>query len=268
MAAAMLMLPGVDGIAKALSASHSPLFVAFGRYFVAALVAVPWAAMRHRGNPFPAESWGAHGLRTLCLVSAMTLYFLAIQTVPLATAISAFFIGPVLAALLARVVLKERLSRAKLVSLGLGFAGAMVILQPGGTIAPGLLLAFASGLCFALYMIATRKAALTSDPLKTLAFQCAFGALLLLPFGLATFQLPAPEHLPLFIGMGVISAVAHNLSIQAFRLTDASTLAPLVYLELVAATAIGLVWFGEVPGLATVVGAGLIVVAGLVVVRG
>ena len=113
-------------------------------------------------------------------------------------------------------------------------------------------------------MIVTRKAALESDPLKTLAFQCAFGALILLPQALFTWSTPAWSDLIFFAGVGIFSLIGHFMLIVAFRLAETSVLAPLVYLELVGAAIIGYLAFNEVPGPATIAGAALIVLAGLI----
>ena len=93
----MLTIPMVDGLAKFLSAGHSPLFVAWARYAAACLVVLPVALLVHGRQPLPRRDLGPHFLRTLFLMAAMTLYFLAIATIPLATAISAFFVAPILA---------------------------------------------------------------------------------------------------------------------------------------------------------------------------
>ena len=131
---------------------------------------------------------------------------------------------------------------------------------------PALLLAFAAGILFAFYMITTRQAATQSDPVKTLAFQCAVGAALLTPQAVTSWSIPAWSDLLFFLGLGLFSAVAHLLSIAAFRMTEASTLAPLVYLELVGVAVFGYLVFDEVPGVATVLGAALIMAAGLMLV--
>ena len=110
MMAAMLSIPVVDGIAKYLSAAYSPLFLGWARYAVAGLIVLPIAALRNGRNIFPAERRGSHLLRTLFLVVSMTLYFLALARIPLATAISAFFIGPIVAVVLSIFVLKERMT--------------------------------------------------------------------------------------------------------------------------------------------------------------
>jgi drug/metabolite transporter (DMT)-like permease len=197
----------------------------------------------------------------------MTLYFLALARIPLATAISAFFIGPISAVVLSIFVLKERTTWPKIASLALGFLGALVILRPGGEISPGILLAFASGLSFGIYLVTTRLAAQKSDPLSTLAFQCAIGTLLLTPQAIASWALPQWSNIGFFLALGMISAFSHLLSIAAFRFAEASVLAPLVYLELIGAAVIGYYFFSEIPDNFTVIGAGLIIAAGLILVK-
>jgi len=267
MTLAMLSIPLCDGLAKYLSSSYSPLFISWARYAVACLVVLPVAAALHGRRVFPAEQHVFHGLRTVFLVAAMTLYFLAVARIQLATAISAYFVAPIVAMALSIFVLRESMTWRKGISLGLGLVGSMVILQPGGTLDPGILLALGAGVLFALYMIATRQASQASDPVKTLAFQCVVGALLLSPQAVATWAWPAQSDLLFFAGLGLFSAFSHLLSIVAFRLADASTLAPLVYLELVASAAIGYLAFGDIPGPTTVIGAALIVAAGLILLR-
>jgi drug/metabolite transporter (DMT)-like permease len=267
MIAAMLSLPIVDGLAKHLSAGYSPLFLGWARYAVACLFVLPVAAILRGPRLFPAERRASHLLRTVFLVTAMTLYFLAIARIPLATAASAYFVGPIIAVALSVVVLKERLTGQKAASLVLGFAGTIVILRPGGSTDPAILLALGSGVCFAFYIIATRHASEASDPIRTLAFQCVVGAVLLSPQAIVSASLPAGSDLIFFAGLGFFSAVSHMLSIAAFRLADASTLAPLIYVELISAALIGYLAFGEIPGSATIVGAAFIVAAGLILLR-
>ncbi len=267
MVLAMLSIPLVDGLAKYLSTFYSPLFLGWARYAVASLIVLPVAALRNGTSIFPAERRGSHLLRTLFLVISMTLYFLALARIPLATAISVFFIGPIAAVVLSIFVLKERMSRAKGLSLALGFIGAIVILRPGPQINPGLLLAFAAGIAFAFYLIATRSAAQRSDPIKTLAFQCLIGTVLLTPQAAVTWAAPRWNDLVLFLALGFFSAFSHVLSIAAFRFAEASLLAPLVYLELIGATLIGYVVFSEIPDTFTIIGASLIIAAGLVLLR-
>lgn len=269
MAVAMLTIPLVDGIAKYLSNGHSPLFIAWARYATASAVVLPIAAATHGRTVFPRERRVLHLLRTVFLVVAMTLYFMAIANIPLATAVSAYFVGPIFAVAIAAMVLKERVTPSRIASLLLGFAGAMIILRPGTAVEPGVMLALTAGLFFALYLVATRHASKTSDPIRTLAFQCVAGTFLLTPQAMLTWSTPASDTVLLFGGLGALSAISHFLSIAAFQYAEASTLSPLVYLELIGAALIGYIVFSEVPSGSSVIGTGMIVGAGLILlVRG
>lgn len=267
MTAAMVSIPLVDGIAKYLTAAHSPLFVGWARYAVAGLIVLPIAFLRNGRQIFPTERRASHLLRTFVLVLSMTLYFLALARIPLATAISAFFIGPIVAVVLSIFILKERLTWPKVASLTLGFIGAIVILRPGAELDPGILLAFGAGLCFALYLIATRWASQSSDPIKTLAFQCVIGTLLLTPQAALTWTTPQWSEFGFFLCLGLFSAFSHMMSIAAFRFAEASLLAPLVYLELIGAALIGYYAFNEIPDAYTIIGAGFIIAAGLILLK-
>ncbi len=90
---------------------------------------------------------------------------------------------------------------------------------------------------------------------------------LLTPQALISWSTPAASDLIFFADLAVFSAIGHGLSIVAFRLADASTLAPLVYIELIGATLIGYFVFRDVPDAATLAGAGLIIAGGLVLVE-
>jgi drug/metabolite transporter (DMT)-like permease len=265
MLAAMLSIPLVDGLAKYLSTGYSPLFLSWARYAIASAAVLPLAMAMHGRRPFPREGGTARVLRTVFLVTAMSLYFLALSRIALATAASAYFVGPILAVLLSVLLLGEALTLRKILSLGLGFAGALIILSPAGSLDPGILLALAAGCAFAFYLVATRQAARESAAIETLAFQCAVGTALLTPQAVATWAVPAASDLPLFAALGLISAISHVLSIAAFRLADASTLAPLVYVELIGATLVGYWMFAELPSASTLAGAALIVAAGFTV---
>lgn len=267
MSLAMLSVPIVDGIAKYLSKAYSPLFIGWARYAVASCIVLPLAYQKHGWAFFPQEQLFAHLVRTAFLVTAMTLYFLAIARIPIALAVSAYFVGPIVAVGLSVMFLKETLSLRKLASLTMGCVGALIVLQPSGDVEIGVVLAFAAGVFFALYLIVTRQASQQADPIRTLAFQCALGTVLLSPQAVFTFDLPSLNLLWLFSGLGLFSAFAHLLTIQAFRLSDASTLAPLVYLELIGSILIGFFLFSEVPVTATLIGAVFIVLSGLILIE-
>ncbi len=267
MSIAMLIIPIVDGLAKYLSTDYSPLFISWCRYAAASLVVLPIAFARFGPRVFPTTQLGAHTLRTVFLMAAMTLYFLAISSIPLATAATAYFVGPIIATVIAVIFYGEAFTARKTIALILGAIGVLFILRPGIAFEPAVLLATGSGFFFALYMVSTRVAAQYEDPLKTLTFQCVVGALILLPQALLTWSTPSLNAMMLLIVMAVVSVISHGMSITAFRFTETTTLAPLVYLELVGAIIVGFILFREFPELSVWLGVAAIVGGGLLLIK-
>jgi len=264
MIAAMLLIPLVDGLAKLLSATHSPVLVSWLRYLAGAAVILPVALASRGGLQIPRHGLASQVLRTVFLVTAMTLFFIAISLVPLATALGAYFVAPIVATALAVPILGERLGPARVIAVVAGFAGVLLILRPGAALESGLLLALGSGFLFACYIIATRLTARSSPPLATITFQYVLGTILLTPLALAFWSTPAAGAAILVVVMGAVSVASHLLSVNAFRFADASTLSPLVYFELISATAVGYLFFSELPGALTWAGIALIVAGGVI----
>ncbi|RXT21993.1 hypothetical protein B5U98_16255 [Bosea sp. Tri-39] len=270
MAVSMLIIPTSDAIAKYLSSTHSPVFLSWIRY-VAALGFVLPVALLQRGRMTAMASassgryWLSQILRTAFLVAAMTLYFVAIVRIPLADALGAYFIAPIAATLLASIALRERLDRRKLLAVALGFVGAILVVRPGTETSTGTLIALASGFCIACYLVLTRATAQDRPPVATLTIQLVLGIAMLMPFALLQWTTPTREGLLLILLMGLVSTLSNLMTISAFRLAQVQTLSPFVYLELIGATALGFIVFGDLPSPMTWAGIAVIVVAGLIV---
>lgn len=263
MIAAMGIIPMVDGIAKYTSAELSPLLISWVRYFAGALLIAPLALARPALFVVPRAQMPSQVARTVLLVGSMTCYFQAIATVPLADAAGAYFVAPIIATVLAAVVLREAMTVPRLFAVGLGFVGTLLIVRPGASMETGMLWALGAGFLFACYMIATRKASQASPPLATLGFQYALGGVLLAPFAFFTWSVPTSATLALLVGMAVLSLASHLMSITAFRHAEASALSPLVYVELIGSAAIGFLVFGDIPTPLTWLGIAVIIIAGL-----
>lgn len=264
MSLSMFLLPAVDGFAKHLSTLYSPLMIAWVTNWFGVAVIVPLAIRRHGRDFIPPTHKGWHLLRVAFLMAAGTFYYLAISRLPLATAITVYFINPVVAAVLSVLFLGERMTLAKLASLVLGIGGALVILRPGGGTDIGLIYALASGVAFACFMVTTRMIAGTASPWQTVAFQFLMALVVLAPQTVLNWTTPKLSDLWMFAAMAMFSLSCHMLSILAFRRAEASTLAPLTYIELLGSVAIGYLFFADLPGGLVIVGAALIVAAGAI----
>ena len=252
---AMCLTPGVDAIAKQLTADHSPFMVAFFRYFSGGLVALVAAKLFCQPIHVPKEARVGQIFRTALLVASMTCLITAFSMVPMAYAVGGFLISPIVSTAISIVFFGEKPTVGGILGVCVSFIGAIIIAKPAAGIELGSILALAGGALLGLYLVLTRNSKNTGSALSTLAVQCSVGAVLIAP--LAFFG-GLPELTPTFIasvlGLGFFSAGAHFLTVAAFERTEASILAPFLYFNLIAAVAVGYIFFNEIPSGISILG--------------
>ena len=265
MAIAMLLLPAGDTFAKLLTQEtvYSAGFLAWSRFVVGSVIAVPVAWRLGALSRLGPDFFVRQAIRGGLVAGAITCVIKAVETAPLGDVYGAFFIGPTTAIGLAVILLGERVGWRDWVAVALGFVGVALVVKPTGALSEGLLWALASGCCFGGFLVATRWSAGSAPPMAQLAGQLAFGLLFLAPLGVGdvvTIGLVAPG---LLLAQGLISATANLFQLLAVRHAGAARLAPVVYLQILAATTFGWLVFGDRPdaiaalGLATIISAGL-----------
>lgn len=202
-----------------------------------------------------------------CAVT-VTFYLAWVRGVSLADSYAVSAVAPLAMTVLAIPLLGERVGWRRMTSTAIGFAGVLVMLQPGGDLwrwEAGVLLA---GVCvLAVTRIWTRVLAATDTPQAI-----AFGLLFLhVPMGIALLPVFPPLG-PAWPGVGIAFALAflglangcaHFLFARAFAIAPVSVLAPWEYSILICGLALGFAIWGEVPGWTTLGGAAFVVGAGL-----
>lgn len=260
------LLPVMDAVAKHLSASYPVLQIVWARYFFHFLMLLPLIVLRYGLTELWPREPLLQGLRSLFMLAATVLFFSAIAGMPLADAMALVFIAPLVVTVLSAWLLRERVNAGRWIACGIGFAGACIIIRPGpGVWNPAALPALAAGVCYAIYVITTRRLSGTGPPLVTLGFMAVASVMALsvvMPF---VWVNPDTAGLALMVAMAVIGGVAHYLIIRAFEWGEASRLAPLGYFELVTATVVGYFVFGDFPDSWTWLGMCVVIASGLYV---
>lgn len=230
---------------------------------------------------------GLLALRAVISLGTYLCYYLSIAALPLADAVALFLVAPLIIAGLGILFLGERPSRTTVVALVVGLAGVVITLQPGLEVfewAAALTL-----LAAALYsssQILARKlggseVAAVITFYQNLAFLFGAPALAFLmamavvgdtdhpssAFLVRPWVWPTLEDALLMAGCGVIASAGMTLLSQAYRLAPAGNVAVFEYSAIIWAPLWGLIFFDEVPKIATVFGAVLICGAGVVALR-
>ena len=272
----MLLIPVGDAISKHLQevGPYGPGFLAWSRFSIGALIFVPLALARPRWRPpRPLGAYlGRQIVRAALISGTIVCIITAVGKAPLADVYGAFFIGPAVSMLLARLLLGEPVSGAERAAVGLGLAGVALVtrpgLGPGPLISEGLAWALAAGALYGAFLTATRWAAGKTPPMAQMAGHLGLGALITAPLGVGDLI----EHGAVETGwvalMAVSSALANLFAVAAYALARAAALAPLVYAQILSAAALGWIGFGALPDAPALAGLGLILAAGLVLALG
>lgn len=239
-----------------------PIFVAWTRFAMAALLIVPLSGIV-RADVRRFADWRLIA-RALLVVGGISCILTALRTEEIANVFGAFFVGPIVAFVLGALLLGEKVTLARGLLLLLGFGGVLLVVKPGFGMTPGLALAVLAGTSYGGYLVMTRWLAPEVRPRLLLATQLVIGAFVLSPFGIAVW----PEALGWSaIGLLLISALGSalgNFSLaMVSRVLPAGIIAPLVYSQLISATALGWLVFADWPDALTFVGLIVILASGL-----
>jgi drug/metabolite transporter (DMT)-like permease len=265
MCAAGLMFPVMSGFAKILGQDYSSLQVSWARAFVHLLflsaLFLPGSGLGVLRSRRP----GLQLMRAAMLTTSNLASFYALTFIALAEQAAIQLAAPLIVALLAWPVLRERTTPGRICAVLVGFIGVLVLLRPGsGVFQWASVLVLLSATAYGVYQILTRLVA-PHDPPATSALWCtlvgAFGLMLTLPF---VWRNPATlADLLLFLGCGAFGAIGHYFVARAMLYAPANIVSPFQYFQLLGSVAIGWLFFRHLPDAATWAGGAIIVASGL-----
>ncbi|WP_430420831.1 DMT family transporter [Phenylobacterium sp.] len=203
-----------------------------------------------------------HLIRATVGLTGMVCGFSAVQYLPLTEATALQFTSPLFMTALSALLLSEKVGRHRWAAVFVGFIGVLIMARPvpGEMNVPGVTLGILSALGAAGAMVAIRQ---ISDTEKgpTIVFYFTLGGVVLGAVGsMFHWVTPDPMTLALLIVAGLIGGVGQLFLTEALRQAPIGVIAPFDYTQLIWATGLGLVIWGELPHPLTLVGA--VIVAG------
>jgi drug/metabolite transporter (DMT)-like permease len=207
--------------------------------------------------------------RSLVHFGAQFSWLYCLTLIPLAQLFALEFTAPLWVAVLAPLLLGERLTPLRIGAALLGFAGALVVVQPGQTaLSYGAILALLSAVGFACNMIATKQLTKTDTAFTMLVWLNGLQALIGSGFMGQGFIWPDPMTWVWIIMVAVLGLTAHYSLTRAFGLADAIVVAPMDFLRLPLIAVVGAYAYGETLALPVALGGTLIVAANLLNILG
>lgn len=263
MLGATLCFALLDGTAKHLTARYPVPMLVWARYTLHFVLMLIVFAPHLGGKLIATRRPRLQTTRALMLVGVTALNMAALHYLPLAETTALLFVAPFVVALLAGPFLGETLRPVHWLAIIAGFGGVLLIARPGGTLDPtGLAFALAAALCYSIYQVQTRMLAPTENTLTMLFYTALVGTLSMTLAAPLYWSGPWPETATdalLVASLGIYGATGHFMLISAFRHAAATTLSPLLYVQLVWAALIGWIFFGHWPDGMTL--AGIVIIA-------
>ncbi len=203
--------------------------------------------------------------RSALQIGAMYLFMSALTIMPLATITSIIFTAAFMVVMLSIPLLGERVGLRRWLAVLVGFGGAIIIIRPGGDIAgwPALM-ALGAALCYALFQILTRKLAPYDDTRTTAVYTVV--VTLVVSSAIAPFGFAWPDDSTtwlLFLALGLLGGISHFFLIKAYETGEASVLSPFDYGQLVGATLLSYLIWGDFPDGWTWLGVAVIICSGV-----
>lgn len=249
---------------RELSGEYDTFEIMLYRSLVGVIIVVGFTATRNRWHEIRTDQLGRHFVRNLFHFTGQNLWFYAVAVVPLAQVFALEFTSPLWVAILAPLLVGERMTRIRVFAAAMGFIGILIVARPNiQTFDVGLVTAAMAAICFALTNLLTKRLTRDNSIISILFFlttiQLGFG---LLAAGYdGDIALPNATSLPFLVLVGCAGLLAHFCLTNALAIAPATVVVPLDFARLPAIAIIAMVLYNEPLEIWVFVGAAVIFAA-------
>ncbi|UWU15403.1 DMT family transporter [Rhizobium sullae] len=272
----VLVSPVIDIFSKLAITTIPSAEITAARFAVQALCMLPIVLWRKNLADLSWRQSLFHAIRGAIITISMISFVTTLKYMAVADAIAIFFVEPIILTILSSIFLGETIGWRRYAACGVGFFGAILIIQPSfqevGYVA---LLPVVSAVCIAISAMMNRALAQREDPWAMQFHMGLWGLLFCVTLlfighgsGSDVFDPVTPDMTGLvwLLGVGLTAAIAGILGVYAYRSAPASTLAPLQYFEIVSATIFAWLVFGDFPDAMKWLGILIIIASGLYII--
>jgi drug/metabolite transporter (DMT)-like permease len=254
-AAAGLIFVVLNALMRGLSLVMDPFEVQFLRYLMGIAVMLPLVARGGLAACRPhnlAGQFSRGGVHTI----GLCLWFIAVPHITIADTTAISFTGPIFIMLGAVLVFREPMRWERWLAAAIGMGGVLIVVAPKLSGSGGIyqLVMLASAPVFAASFLMTKALTRYERPEVIVLWQSISVALFSLPLALWHWQAPTLVQWLLVLLCGVLGSTAHYCLTRSYAAADISATQSVKFLDLVWATVIGWVAFGDHPSRSTLVG--------------
>ena len=255
-----------DGLSKYLATEYNVYMVVMIRYWFFAAFVISMSSRRTGGIKRVAKTKSPilQIFRSVILVAEMCITILAFTLLGLAETHAIFASYPLIIAMLSGPILGEYVGWRRWLAISVGFIGILIILNPGnGIFSPYALVPLAGAILFALYGLLTRYVGQYDNSSTSFFWTGVVGSIAMTVVGLNFWDPVSKSDWSIMLLLSASGVVGHYLLIKCYEVAEASAVQPFAYLQLIWASMIGIIIFGEQITTNVSIGACIIVGAGL-----
>ena len=255
-----------DGLSKYLATEYNVYMVVMIRYWFFAAFVISMSSRRTGGIKRVAKTKSPilQIFRSVILVAEMCITILAFTLLGLAETHAIFASYPLIIAMLSGPILGEYVGWRRWLAISVGFIGILIILNPGnGIFSPYALVPLAGAILFALYGLLTRYVGQYDNSSTSFFWTGVVGSIAMTVVGLNFWDPVSKSDWSIMLLLSTSGVVGHYLLIKCYEVAEASAVQPFAYLQLIWASMIGIIIFGEQITTNVLIGACIIVGAGL-----
>ncbi len=257
-------LPLGDALVRGLSEQGMSVFqIIWVRSVVIVSLLLP-VLLKRGALKIPRPLWGLYALRSLFFFLAVASWLSVLKHVPLPQIYAVGFTAPIMASLISVPVLKETLTRRKLLGLIGGFCGTLIVIRPGvGVLNPYLLVPLFCALNWAGALVLSKKLSTTESSVKLTCYLSMSFIVFTSVATVSNWVMPQGMEWGILLVLGGLVLLSHLALLKAYQLADLTVLAPVEFSSLIFATMFGWLFFKEGVDLWTVSGALIIFASAL-----
>lgn len=240
-----LLFVGVNGVVRALGDDLPATESAFIR-FVIGLVFLSPILIRGFRNGLPPGLMRPFLLRGALHCGAVILWFYAMARISVAEVTAIGFLNPIVVTIGAALLLGERLSWRRAAAIGVALLGAMVVLRPGmRDLQDGHFAQMGAALLFGSSYLVAKTLSERAPPALVVAMLSLTVTIGLAPLAIAVWVPPTPTQLGGLALVALFATAGHYTMTRAFALAPMTVTQPVVFLQLIWASLLGVMVFHE-----------------------
>ena len=256
----------MNGLIKELSESYPPLQLLFFRNVLSIPLLYYLVRMTGGHQVLKTNRPFMHLIHSLIGSIGMICLIIAIGKLTLSETVTITYAAPLFITIFSVPFLGEKVGLRRWLAVVVGFVGVLIVARPDVEFNPLVFLGIFATFCFSITVIIKRILSRTENSATLTLYFCITGTVVGAIGMLPNWVEPRTVDWGILIIMSLIAALVQITLTMAIKETPVSILSPLLYLSLVAAVIIDIIFWGVFPATETVVGAGIIIFAGLFII--